>query len=191
MNTNAPFGFAYRGLTDGSVPNFGTVRGYCAYNASAIYQGDPVVLSSGLIAVASTTGGTGAAVAGIAVSFSWVSIAQKRRVWQNYYPGSDSQGNANVEVLYVNNPGALFEAQSNGTAIAQADVGKGVNFATGSGSTYSGISGFSLDQSTLNATLGSLPFYVYGIEAAPRTDPTSSYNRVIVGFNNPTLAGGD
>ncbi len=40
----------------------------------------------------------------------------------------------------------------------------------------------SLDYANLNATKGSLPFYIYKLVEAPLTDPTSAYNLVIVGF---------
>lgn len=197
-NVLAPIGFRYYGLIDGSPPNFGLARGKMAYNASACYAGDPVILSGGKLAVATATGNTGAAIAGVVAGFSWVSSSQGRRVWQSYYPGSDSAGNADVDVNYVNNPNALFEVQvsssSAGTAVGGpaviADVGAFFNFATGAGgSTFNGQSSFSLDYSTKNASVGVLPFYLYQLEAAPRTDPTTAGNLVRVGIATLTRAG--
>lgn len=186
-NTNSPSGFKSSNFAAGSEPNYGLTPGKMAYNASAVYRGDPLILSSGKVAVATVTGGTGAAVAGIAESFTWVSIAQGRRVWQSYYPGNDSQGNADVDVLYQAHPNALFTVQINtGGPAVQADVGSFFNFATGSGSTYSGQSGFSLDYSTKNASQGSLPFVLYSIVQAPQSDPASDYNLVVVGFATQT-----
>lgn len=185
-NTNAPRGFSPSNFTAGIPGVFGLTPGKMAYNASACYQGDPVILSSGKIAVATVTGNTGAAVAGIAVSFTWVSIAQKRRVWQNYYPSNDSQGNADVDVLYAGHPDALFDVQVNAGNAAQADVGSFFNWATGTGNTYTGLSGFSLDYSTKNASQGSLPFVLQAILQAPGTDPASDYNIVRVGFATQT-----
>jgi len=183
-NILSPKGFQEIGLANGAEPNFGLSRGKMAYNASACYSGDAIIASGGKLAVATTTGSSGAAVAGIAVSFSWVSTAQGRRVWQRYYPGSDSQGNADVDVDFLNNPDGLFIVQSNGTtAVAQTDVGKFANFATtNTGSAASGMSGMSLDYANLNATKGTLPFYINRLVEAPTTDPTSAYNLVIVGF---------
>jgi len=188
-NTLSPKGFQEFGHVAGVAPNFGLASGKMAYNASACYSGDSLILSSGKLAVGVTTGNTGAASAGIARQFSWVSTAQNRKVWQSYYPGSDSKGNADVDVWYDNDPNGLFQVQSSGTVITVADVGKGINFTTGTPSTASGISGMSADQTTLNATLGSLPFVVRQILQAPVTDPTSSYNLIVVGFNLPTMAG--
>lgn len=191
-NSLAPSGFRYLGLKDGSPPNFGLARGFCAYNASALFQGDPLIASAGLLSKGVTTGNTGALLAGIAVSFSWISIAQQRRVWDKTYPGSDSVNNANVAVYFANNVNSLFEtvvtSSSAGTAVGgpavQADVGSYFNWATGAGgNTQSGLSSFSLDYSTKNATAGSLPFVLYYLDEAPVTDPTSAGNRVRVGFN--------
>jgi len=185
-NVNAPRGFNPSDFLSGTEPNYGLTFGKMAYNASAVYKGDPLILSGGKVAVATVTGDAGAAVAGIAVSFSWVSIAQKRRVWESYYPGNDSQGNADVEVWYQAHPNALFDVQVNGGPATQADVGSFFNFASGAGNTYSGLSGFSLDYSTKNASQGTLPFVLYQILGQPGTDPTSEYNIVRVGFATQT-----
>jgi hypothetical protein len=185
-NTNAPRGFGQSSLIAGAVPNFGLQTVPMAYNASAVYRGDPLILSSGKAAVATVTGNTGAAVLGVAVAFSWVSIAQGRKVWQSFYPGSDSVGNADVECWMDNNPDALFDVQVNGGPAVQADVGSFFNWATGTGNIYSGLSGFSLDYSTKNASQGSLPFVLQKILQAPGTDPASAYNIVRVGFATRT-----
>lgn len=185
-NVSAPRGFGPASMTSGVTTNFGIVIVPMAYNASACYKGDPVKLVSGLAAVATVTGGTGAAVLGIADSFSWISIAQGRKVWQSFYPGNDSQGNANVD-CYVNvHPDSLFDVQCNAGPALQADVGSFFNFASGTGNTYNGLSGFSLDYSTKNATQGSLPFVLNAILQLPGTDPTTQYNIVRVGFATKT-----
>lgn len=186
-NTNAPRGFGQSMLTAGGAPNYGLVPGKMAYNASACYKGDAVILSSGKVAVATVTGSTGAAVLGIADSFSWISIAQNRRVYQSYYPGSDSVGNADVDVLFIGHPDALFIVQVNGGPAVQADVGSFFNWATGTGNTSTGLSGMALDYSTKNSTQGTLPFVLQSILQAPFTDPTSQYNQVQVGFATKTL----
>lgn len=188
-NVNSPFGFKQVDAIGGSSPNYGLTWGLMAYNASACYMNDPLKLVSGKLAVATVTGNTGAAVAGIAAVFKWVSIAQNRTVIQSFYPGSDSQGNADVAVGYINLPNALFDVQSNGAAFAQTDVGRFVNFASGSGNTYTGQSGFTADYSTLNDSQGVLPFVIQSIEPAPGVsnyDPTLSYNIVRVGFATQT-----
>lgn len=185
-NVLGPQGFKQASYTAGLAQNFGLMPAKMAYNASACYKGDPLILSGGKAAVATVTGGTGAAVLGIADTFSWVSIAQNRRVWQNYYPGSDSVGNVDIDVLINCNPDALFQVQSNAGPALQADVGSFFNFASGTGNTSSGQSGFSLDYSTKNSTKGTLPFVLQSIVQQPVSDPTTQYNLVIVGFANLT-----
>lgn len=189
-NTNAPFGFKQVDATSGVSPNYGISAGVMAYNASACYRGDPLILTSGKVAVATVTGGSGAAVLGIAEYFKWVSIAQNRTVIQNFYPGNDSQGNADVQVGFINLGGAIFDVQSNGTNISQANVGEFINFATGVGNQYTGQSGFTIDQGTLNSSQGTLPFVVQGIEpgpiGSPTYDPTGTYNIIRVGFATQT-----
>lgn len=201
-NTLAPVGFKPYGLVDGSPPNFGLASGLMLYS-TACFAFDPLKITSGYLAPGTDTGGTGAATAGIAVSFHWNSIALKRPTSSNYYPGSDSVGNADVQILYVNNPNALFMAQttssSAGTAVGgplvQADVGTFFNFATGAGgNTYNGLSSFSIDFSTQNASQGVLPFYLYSILPSPSPgggnyDPTLAGNWGLFGFATLTKNG--
>lgn len=188
-NANSPFGFKPSNFFAGLQPNYGLNTSPMAYNASACYRGDAVILSSGKVAVATVTGGTGAAVLGIAWQFKWVSIAQKQTVIASYYPGSDSVGNADVECWFLGNPDAVFTVQINtGGPAVQADVGSFFNFATGTPNTNSAVqtSGMSLDYSTKNASQGSLPFVLRSIIQAPQSDPASNYNLVNVGFATQT-----
>lgn len=195
-NTLSPKGFTDIGLTDGNTPNFGLAPGKCLYSA-VLAKGDPLILSSGYLALATVTGTTGAAVAGIATSFSWNSIAQGRTVRDTYYPGNDSVNNADVTVHYTNAANALFQVQvcasttsaAVGGPVTQAHVGSFFNFATGSVNTYTHLSGYALDFSSLEASSTTLPFYIYNLVQAPATDPTSAGNFVIVGFNAFTKTG--
>jgi hypothetical protein len=190
-NVNSPFGFRDAGLIPGGASNFTLSKGLMAYNASAVYWGDPLIISSGKLAVATVTGNTGAAIAGVAVYFTWISTAQGKRAYQPWYPGSDSVGNADVTVHYISDPNCLLVCQSSGTAIPQTVVGQYANFTTGTPSTLIGSSGMSLDQTTLNATAGALPFQVVGFPIAPalNSDITSSYNLVFVKMANITVPG--
>lgn len=188
-NANQPSGFKPSNFISGTEPNYGLQPGVMAYNASACYRGDALKLVSGKAAVATVTGGTGAAVLGIAWSFKWVSIAQKQTVFASYYPGNDSVNNADVEVLFLGHPNAIFTVQINtGGPAVQADVGSFFNFATGTPNTNSAVqtSGMSLDYSTKNATQGSLPFVLQSIVQSPQSDPTSNFNLVNVGFATQT-----
>ena len=192
-NTNAPFGFRqYQGT--GSAPTYEQIAVPVAYNASAIYFGDPVTLQSdGTYARSSSTGATPAAlgIGGIFVGCKYLSVSQKRTVWSNYWPGSDVASGNTVEAYIVNDPNAKFLVQTDATGIAAADVNSTVGFLIGSGTTANGLSGAYIDSSTLNTAsyLQNNPFKIVGI----LTDPPGAngtlangqaYDQVIVSFNN-------
>lgn len=194
VNTLSPKGFREYGVTDGIAPTFGQGAGFCLYS-TAIFSGDPLKTVAGYLAPATVTGNTGAAVSGVAYSFSWVSIALGRRAYAQYYPGNDSVGNADVRVHFTNAGGSLFYAQatssSAGTAIGgpltQADCGSFFNFATGAGgNTATQASSFSIDYSTKNASQGVLPFFLYQLATSPSApgnfDPTLAGNWGIFGL---------
>ena len=180
----------YRG--NGSAPTYEQVVGAAAYNASAIYFGDPVVTNdtTGYIQVATTTGAaTGITqIAGVFVGCKYLSVSQKRTVWSNFWGGSDVASNQTVEVYYVNDPNARFAVWSDSTGIAQADVGTTCGFNMGSGNSANGISGAYLNYGTSGPnTDGTGPFRIIGLVGdPPGTNGTEfgPYAHVVVGFNN-------
>jgi len=187
-NTNAPFGFSqYSG--NGSAPTYEQVAVTIAYNASAIYYGDPVFpTAAGGVAVGSP--GTDG-IAGVFIGCKYLSVAQKRTVWSNYWPGSDVASTQTVEGYIVNDPNAKFLAQvggSSSTGLTVAAINANVQFAYGTGNTANGLSGAYVVYNSADVT-STLPFRVVGL----LTDPPGSagtesgaYNRVIVAFNNVT-----
>ena len=180
----------YRGL--GSAPTYEQVVGTAAYNASAIYYGDPVVIdgSTGYITVATTTAGTTsiAPIAGVFVGCKYVSVSQKKTTWSNYWPGTDVASTNTVEVYYVNDPNARFAVWSDSTGIAQADVGSTGGFNIGTGNAANGISGAYLNWGTSAPNSDSTgPFRILGLVGdPPGTNGTEwgAYAHVVVGFNN-------
>lgn len=180
-NTLAPFGFQHIGYIDGQAPNFAPQYRYIASgNATKIYRGDPVTsLSSGFVTQAAA-GST--QIAGIFDSCSYLSVSQGRQVWSQYWPGSDAAGN--VTAYVITSPSALFLAQALNTQIAIGNVGNNINFAIGTGSTATGISAATLDQSTIAVTT-TLPFRIYslGNGIGNGSDNSNPYNYAIVAFN--------
>jgi len=182
-NANTPFGFQqYQG--NGSAPTYEQVPVTIAYNASAIYYGDPVEPdANGLIVQGDGTTGN-AGIAGIFVGCKYLSVSQKRTVWSNYWPGSDVASGNSVEGYIVNDPNAKFVVQSDATGIVQGDVNLNIGYAIGTGNANTGISGA---YATGAATTATLPFRIVGLltqpPGAPGTD-TGAYNRIIVAFNN-------
>jgi hypothetical protein len=194
-NTFAPFGFSQLKGT-GSAPTYEQVVGQILSSyTTPIYFGDPVITVSGNLNVGDTTTWP---LAGIFVGCKYLSTSQKRTVWSNYWPGSDTAYPG--EAYYVNDPNAQFLVQSGntGTAITQANVGSMINYAIGSGNAASGLSGAYVNQATILAPTASgsaeLPFRIVGIatnvpavatgSGAVPYDPTAANNYVVVAFNS-------
>jgi hypothetical protein len=191
-NTQAYFGFRqYQGT--GSAPTYEQIAVSVAYNASAIYNGDPVTpQTDGTVARSASTGATPGVpgIAGIFVGCQYLSVAQKRTVWSNYWPGSDVASTNTVTGYIINDPNAKFVAQSDATGIAAGDVGSTIGFAIGSGNASNGISGAYLDTTTINTATYNVyaPFKIVSVI----TDPPGSqgtigngqpYDYAVVAFN--------
>jgi hypothetical protein len=187
-NTNAPFGFA-QSSGNGSAPTYEQVAVTIAYNASAIYYGDPVFPTAAGGVEKGTPGTDG--IAGVFIGCKYLSVAQKRTVWSNYWPGSDVAATQTVEGYIVNDPNARFVAMvggSSSTGLTVAAINANVQFAYGTGNTANGLSGAYVVYNSADTT-STLPFRVISL----LTDPPGSagtesgaYNRVIVAFNNVT-----
>ena len=99
-NTNAPFGFRqYSG--NGSAPTYEQIAVAIAYDATAIFFGDPVIpTAGGGVAIAPSTSTSrpdqDTPIIGGFVGCKYLSTSQKRTVWSNYWPGSDEIGRAHV-----------------------------------------------------------------------------------------------
>lgn len=183
-NTQAPFGFRqFKGL--GSSPTYEQVTmAIASSNGTAIFSGDAVVPVTGSAtgyikqATASTV-----ALAGIFQGCKYVSVAQKRTVWSNYWPGSDANGD--VEAYVVNDPNAQFLAQAGGANVGFAKIGQNIQLNVGTGSTATGLSGMYVENPATTATL---PFRVVAMVTDPPgsngSDSTSAFNFVVVQFNN-------
>jgi hypothetical protein len=204
-NTLAPFGFSqFQGT--GSAPTYEMVTMTAAYNAGAIYFGDavcPVVsTATGNIIQAAASGSSTTALAGIFVGCKYLSVSQKRVIWNDYWPGSDVASTQTVECYVINDPNAQFLCQTSNsnttaTAVLRAKIGQYIGLAVGTGNTANGISGMTADQYTIGTTV-TLPFIIKGIyggdptagvpsigpPGANGTDIASGNNYIIVGFNN-------
>ena len=190
-NTSAPFGFAQRAGT-GSSPTFELSEALVAYATVNIFQNDPVFrLSDGTVAGITTGPGPGTqAIAGIFDGCHYLSVANKRTIWSNYWPGSDVASGNNVTAYIVNDPSAQFVAQVGGSTsvgLVQANIGSNVQFAYGTGTTANGISGAYIDISVTPAVTSTFPFRVNGLLTSPPGAPGTAagqYNLAIVAFNN-------
>lgn len=185
-NTNAPFGFRQYSGT-GSAPTYEQVAVQIAYNATNIFYGDPVEPDANGQVIQGDGTTAAAGIAGIFVGCKYLSVAQKRTVWSNYWPGSDVASGNTVEGYIINDPNAKFVVQSDATGVAQTDVNATVGYAIGTGNTSTGISGAYL--ANIGPTTATLPFRIVGlVQDPPGSAGTASgaYNWVIVAFNNVT-----
>jgi hypothetical protein len=197
-NTNAPFGFSQRQGT-GSSPTYELTsfrNGGIDYNAGAIYQGDPVNRQSdGTIAQApGSAGGSTVTMAGVFVSCKYLSTAQKRTIWSNYWPGSDvaSTAQSTIEAFVITDPNAQFLAQSDSTGLSQSQVGANLDFNIGTGNASNGISGAFLIHTT--QTAAAYPWRLVSLVTDPPGAPGTAqganattpapYNYAVVAFNN-------
>jgi len=189
-NTNAPYGFRQYAGT-GSAPTYEQVAVAIAYNATALYFGDPVVpTTSGTVAKGDIAGSPTVQIAGIFQGCKYLSVSQKRTVWSNYWPGSDVASTDVVEGYIINDPNAKFVAQiggSSSTGAVAGDVNANVQFAYGTGNTANGISGAYVDISVTPTTTNTLPFRIVSLVTSPPGSAgteAGAYNYVVVAFNN-------
>jgi hypothetical protein len=184
-NTFTPFGFSQRRGT-GSAPTFEQTPALIAStNSTPIFFGDAVVpvTSSTTGYIQQATAGT-VPLAGIFVGCKYTSVAQKRTVWSNYWPGSDANGD--VEAYVVNDPNAQFLVASNtGSAVGLANVGKLCQLGVGTGTTATGLSGMYIASVGTTATFPFRIVSLYTDPVAPNgNDTTTQFNWLVVAFNN-------
>lgn len=194
-NQNAPFGFLEYYGGAGGAPTFAQSARRCAYNASAIYFGDPVQQDGTTGYIVRGNPSSTQALAGIFVGCQYLSTSQKRTVWSRYWPGSDTTND--VICYVVDDPNARFVVQGNSTTFniggslstyTSSPVGQYAQFAIGSGNASTGASGAYLNSLGTTTTY---PFIVVDLVTFPPgaqgADPTSAYNQVVVGFNNQIM----
>lgn len=184
-NTAAYNGFQQYSGT-GSAPTYEQVAVQIAYNASAIFYGDPVNPdTNGYVVVGVTSSSSGnTQIAGVFVGCKYLSVSQKRTIWSNYWPGSDVASGNTVEGYIINDPNAKFVAQFGNVSVDQTYVNSGVGFNIGTGNTANGISGAYL--ATLS-TDSSMPFKVVALVTDPpgvNGTASGAYQKAIVAFNN-------
>jgi len=194
-NTNSPFGFQPYGNTGGPMNFRVSTRRIASGNSTAIYKGDAVVPVTSTLTgyIAQATAST-IELAGIFWGCKYISTAQKRQVWSNYWPGSDTA--YDVEAYVIDDPQARFLCQTaaSGYAITGTTpsiftsapaLGKNFQLNVGTGSTATGLSGMYADTVGTTATY---PFkmvdFWYGPPGANGSDITSAYCWIVCEFNH-------
>lgn len=193
-NTNTPFGFQRYQASAGAAATFAeTSRKVASGNATAIFTGDPVMPVISTATGYITQGAPATTVlAGIFNGCKYLSTANKKMTWNNYWPGSDATGD--VTAFVIDDPQARFKVMGGSTtfnitgtlsAWTSSPIGQYAQFTIGTGTTGNGRSGAYI--SSL-ATTVTFPFIVVDLIVDPPgangTDPLTAYNHVVVGFNN-------
>jgi hypothetical protein len=201
-------------IITGSTTTSGNVNG--AFTVTSSTTGTAVCANSGAtLSVTSSTSGTVTVlvpVAGVFVGCKYLSTSQKRTNWQNYWGGSDANGD--VTAYLITDPNAQFIVQTGNsnttaTAVGLASIGQNIAFTytqsgvtTTNGNTANGISTMFADQFSLIGSSAAgpaanafLPFRIVSLAnytpgavsplvSINGNDNTTAYNRIVVGFNN-------
>lgn len=185
-NTQAQFGFQHFGYLSGGQADYQLNKGQIQSSyATAIYFGDPVIKSAASQYILPATGtGNLTSIFGIFQGCNYVPSGGTYPVWSPWWPGASK---TDATAYIIDAPNALFKVAALLTAIPATAIGQNIGFSTGAGGTTvgGGFSTYVVDQSTLT-TGGTAPFQVYSMYpgVGNGSDTTTSYNWVIVTFNN-------
>ena len=193
-NTSGAFGLRPINLAGGAPNSQGTNAYFIKSDASAIYQGSPVIVTNdGTIAITGSASGDTYKHLGVFAGCEYVSSVTGKKVWSNYWPGSGANTNFDIVGYVYDNPTQRFIIATDATftdrATAKAAIFENSQFNTGtSGSTTTGNSSASLDVATLDASNASLPLKILGIYDDPTNqDFAAAGIQMIVMFNNHAL----
>jgi hypothetical protein len=167
-NVDSPFGLRPVRYMSGAPYN-GAVNAYstAAGDATAIYIGDPVIISgtaqtiNGVIYQDVDQAATGDVMVGVVVAVDPVLGAGANGRDSTIYRAASTQ-----RIVYVaDDPSLLFEIQevSGGTALTANDIGLNANFVVAAGSTTTGLSGVELNNAT-EATTNTLDLQIVGFQ---------------------------
>ena len=143
--------------------------------ASAIFQGDPVILvANGAIDVGSTKG---AELIGIFNGCFYTDPTTGKPTFSNHYPGGIAADDIVANV--IDDPDVIFEVKCNDANAGQAQVGINCNIATYSaGSTIDGISNAVIDGGSFTTNAGA-NFRVVGLSTDVDNSDYSAANAAI------------
>jgi hypothetical protein len=190
--TNAPQGFIPVKKLDGSAWT-GATNPYqiTSTYATAIFRGDPVtVLADGTLGV----GTAGNACVGV---FWGVKYTDSTGVvkFMNYWPGNPGVLTGSVvEALVIDDPNTVFTVQETnnlgaaGTPLALADRGLNINFLYTAGSTSTGQSAVSIDNTT-EAVTATLNCKILQLDPTPG-NAVGNFANWLVTINNHLYNGG-
>ena len=193
-NTTGAFGLRPINLAGGAPNSQGTNAYFIASDASAIYNGSPVIATNGgTIAITGSASGDTYKHLGAFNGCEYVSSVTGKKTWSNYWPGSGANTNFDIVGYVYDNPTQRFVIATDATftnrATARAAIFENTQFDSGtSGSTTTGVSSAKMDVATLDAANESLPLKIVGIYDDPTNqDYAAAGIQMIVMFNNHAL----
>lgn len=175
-NPNNPFGFKPTKHLDGSPFNSaGQLTFIPATDSNATFVGDVVKLAGSADATYGvptvTVAGAADVPYGVVVGFDPVLGVATPNLYVAYRPASTA-----MYAYVVNMTSAIFAVQISG-ASAAADIGKNASLKTGAGSTVSGLSGYTLDSTTI-ATTNTLQFHILALALVPQGNTLGQNNAI-------------
>ena len=178
-NTNKPFGL--RPMGNLSATGAQKQYGYLIEDnqSGAIFQGDLVTLKSGFIVKFDAS--LHKVAVGVFNGCNYTDPTSGKPTWSNYYPGSVNITSGQITAEVVDDPNQLFLIQAD-EDIVQADFGKQASIAYAAGSTVNGVSGTTLDSSTIAET-ATLVLTLVGVFTKPGNALGENYTQVIVKIN--------
>ena len=185
--TNAPQGLQPLKHSNGSVWNdqLSPYRVVDSY-ATSLFKGDPVTLGSGYLAV----GVAGSAIIGVFWGCKYINTIGTY-IFSPYWPASTATFNtAGAEAFVVDDPTVLFNIQTSGAGITQAEIGSNANFLAGSGSTITGQSAYTLDSTTIATGNATRNLKIRELTPNPLNAFGVTYNNAVVSINNDVYNGG-
>jgi hypothetical protein len=197
-NSSGAFGLRPINLAGGAPNSQGTNAYFIASDASAIYNGSPVIATNGgSIAITGSASGDTYKHVGAFAGCEYVSSVTGKKTWSNYWPGSGANTNFDIVGYVYDNPTQRFTIATDATftdrATAKAAIFENTQFDSGtSGSATTGQSSAKLDVATLDASNASLPLKILGIYDDPTCqDYAAAGIQMIVMFNNHALLQAD
>lgn len=197
-NTSGAFGLRPINLAGGAPNSQGTNAYFIASDASAIFNGSPVIATNdGTIAITGSATGDTFKHLGAFNGCEYVSSVTGKKTFSNFWPGSGANTDFDIVGFVYDNPTQRFviatDASFTNRATAKAAIFESTQFNTGtSGSAVSGVSSASLDVATLDASNASLPLKILGIYDDPTNqDYAAAGLQMIVMFNNHALLQAD
>lgn len=183
-NTQAQFGFQHYGYLPGGAVDYQLSK-YAIQSsyATKIFFGDPVIKSAASPYIRPATASTaGTAIIGIFQGCQY-SPSGGTPTWTPWWPAS--QGTDAVAYV-IDAPNALFKVAALLTAIPATAMGNNIGFSTGAGGTTvgGGFSTFTADQASITTSaIAQFRLINFYPGVGNGSDTTTSYNWVIVGFN--------